>query len=157
METQQLLENVQRLLREQHIAVVGTIESNGQPHGATIFCVMHEDGTIFFPTRTSSRKYKNSQTNPLISLVVTHPTEPITVQMHGTIAETTDPAMTQHAIEHLMTCTADEATKQRWLPPVKRIRDGQFTIMHITPTWIRYSDFRTEEHRGEKFIHEVTL
>jgi general stress protein 26 len=107
METQQLLENVQRLLREQHIAVVGTIESNGQPHGATIFCVMHEDGTIFFPTRTSSRKYKNSQTNPLISLVVTHPTEPITVQMHGTIAETTDPAMTQHAIEHLMTCTSN--------------------------------------------------
>lgn len=150
-------DNVKHLMKEQHIAVISTVDTECRPYAATVFVVMHDNGTIFFPTRTSSQKFRNIRAHPEVALVVNHPSECITVQIHGTASEVSDSAQTQHAIDQLMCCSANGAIKKHWLPPVKRMQDGHFTIMQIRPTWIRHSDFRDEEHPGERFVTETTL
>jgi len=160
MDKHTLLDAVKGVMKNQHNCTLATVDESGQPQAAAIFCVMHEDdGVLFFPTRSGSRKYQNIQHNSAVALVITHPVEAITIQLHGIAEEVTDPADAQHAIDHLTAASATRTIKRHWLP-VKRLQDlqgGRFTIIKIRPTWIRFSDFRDEEEKDNTFVNEVTL
>ena len=38
-----------------------------------------------------------------------------------------------------------------WAPPIGKLNAGQYVIMKITPTWVRYGVFLNEEPKGEYF------
>lgn len=151
-------EDIYHFVESQHLATVATVDASGQPQAATVFCIMSKAGDLFFPTRTGSRKYTNILTNPSVALVLTDTVDPITFQIHGTAKEVTDEAeLAQVITEFMKSSTHGTTGYQRWLPPVKRLNEGHFTYIKVTPTWVRVSDFREEEHAGEGCVQEIPL
>lgn len=155
---QYTLQDIVRFINEHHVATVATVDISGTPHAATVFCLMNADGILYFPTRTQSRKYESIIRTGKAALACTHPEEPITVQLHGNGQEVTDEKELREVIEAFTAAsTDDEALRTHWLPPVKRMHDGHFALIKIHPTWIRISDFRTEEQHGEPYAQEIAL
>ena len=62
----------------------------------------------------------------------------ISVQLRGT-AKTAEEGTDEHgALAQMMAADNDIA---RWAPPIAKVRAGEYAIVKITPTWLRYADF----------------
>jgi len=62
-------EEIDEFLRAPNIAVVATVDPDGQPHVVPTWYV-YEDGEIIFHTGPRSRKYRNLRQNPRVTLCV---------------------------------------------------------------------------------------
>lgn len=151
----QILSEAQHLINQNHFVTVATATLDGQPSAATVFCVMNEHGTLYFPTRSQSKKYKNILVNPHVSVVCTQNAAPVTLQIYGSAREVTTDELSK-VMETIMKASMNENTvRSHWLPPIHRMNNGQFTFIKIEPSWMRISDFRDEEHHGEGYVRET--
>ena len=129
-------------IKKQKLAVISTISPKNIPQSAVLEFGETNDLEIIVDMFISSRKYKNLQTNPNVSLVIGWD-ENITVQYEGIAEE----------------LIGDKATYYKnvyWKknPEAKRWESQEgITYFKITPKWIRYSDLR--KHPWE--IKEITL
>jgi PPOX class probable F420-dependent enzyme len=62
-------EEREEFLREANVAVLGTVNRRGQPHGAPVW-YLYDDGVFVVSTGRESRKHRNVVGNPNVSLVV---------------------------------------------------------------------------------------
>lgn len=68
-------EEIDELLRGPNIAVVATVDPDGQPHAVPTW-YLHEDGEVVFHTGVRSRKYRNLRRNSRVTLCVDVKTPP---------------------------------------------------------------------------------
>lgn len=68
-------EEIDEFLRAPNIAVVATVDPDGQPHVVPTW-YLHEDGEIVFHTGRRSRKYRNLRQNSRVTLCVDSKTAP---------------------------------------------------------------------------------
>lgn len=66
---------VQALLSEAHVSVIGTVDASGKPALSPVWHLW-EDGVAYILTSRSSRKWKNLLRNPNVSLCVDTKTAP---------------------------------------------------------------------------------
>jgi PPOX class probable F420-dependent enzyme len=62
-------EEIDEFLRAPNVAVVATVDPDGQPHAVPTW-YLYEDGEIVFHTGLRSRKYRNLRRNPRVTLCV---------------------------------------------------------------------------------------
>ena len=129
-------------IKKQKLAVFSTVSPQNIPQSAVLGFGQTNDLEIIIDMFKTSRKYKNLQANPNVSLVIEWD-DNITVQYEGIAQE----------------LIGDKATKYKnvyWKknPKAKRWeKEKGITYFKITPKWIRYSDLR--KHPWE--IKEITL
>ncbi|MGE3961830.1 MAG: PPOX class F420-dependent oxidoreductase [Dehalococcoidia bacterium] len=78
---------VNELLSEAHVSVLGTVDADGSPAQAPVWHLWR-NGELFVLTSRSSRKWRNIQRNPRVSLCVDTKTAPYrAVIVEGVAAE----------------------------------------------------------------------
>lgn len=117
-------------LQKHRLGVVATTSPSGDPQSAVVGIAVTDQLEIVFDTLSTTRKCKNLQRHPKISVVVGWDQE-ITVQYEGIADEPTGPEL--------------ERLKKFYFGVYPECRDHQgwdgITYFRIRPTWIRYSDF----------------
>lgn len=143
-------EEALQFLKQQQTAVIGTVNSNGQPSGSTVYYMIDDDFTIYFPTRATSRKYTHIQNNPKVSCTISNCESIQTVQIEGIAQEVDNPLTIARLIERLLEVSTETSSHNgRWLPPIKQLREGHFAVIAVTPHWIRIADFLNEASDSE--------
>ena len=63
-----LSEWAQQFLREEHMAVISTLNKDGSPFVTTIWYLLEEDGTLIMSTPGRTQKVKNLRRDPRIAV-----------------------------------------------------------------------------------------
>jgi general stress protein 26 len=119
-------------LASNQLAVVSTVTDKGMPSAAIVGFGQTSNLQILFGTDNTTRKYHNIQANPYVAVTVGGST-PETIQLEGTARE----------------LRADELALVRehfWKKnpfAEKQSANPSQRYFIITPTWIRYTDLRS--------------
>lgn len=153
-----LHDTVYHFLQNFKMATVATVDKNGKPHAATVYCVADADLNLYFTTRTQGRKYENLSAHPAVAMVVTDEKDLITVQLSGKATV----LMSGEKIE-------DEILAKLWrlrfaedqwpVPPIKLFESGlasELAVVKVEPTEMTYANFEnTPKGYRMSFFHKV--
>jgi len=133
-------------LRSKSIAVISTVSPNGQPMSATIYFAVDENFNFYFSTKHFTRKHTNLEHNHEVALVIGTGNEPATAQIQGTAEKITDPK----EFELKMALMEKVLFKNDYVAPLFQMQSdkNEIELYKITPTWIRWFDFRGEKADG---------
>lgn len=87
-------------LREDHVAVVSTLNTDGSPQVTTIWYLFREDGTLIMNTPGRTQKVKNLRRDPRIALCVGD--EGRSVGLYGTVTISSDQNVIRQDLEQLI-------------------------------------------------------
>lgn len=118
-------------LRAQPWAVEASVNRDGGPEAAVIGVAVTERLELVFDTHGTSRKAQNLRSNPRVALVMGWD-EGQTAQIEGVADEPTGDDLQR----------LKEIYFQRFADGRERAALADITYFRVTPTWIRYSDFR---------------
>lgn len=111
------------------LAVVGTTNLDGSPHGAVVYvCADDARHTVYFLTKTETRKYKNLEARDKVSLTITNPEERSTLQADGRAATVHDSAVREKIIKKISNA---HATAAEWLPPIAKLNAGTYVVVAV--------------------------
>ncbi len=101
-------------LREDHFAVLSTLNTDGSPHLTTMWYVFEHDATIIMSTPSHLRKVKNLRRDPRIAICVQDGNR--YVSLYGTVTISEDQTIVREDIEHLVErYVKDKATREQTL------------------------------------------
>jgi len=95
-----LSEWAKEFLREDHVAVVATLNNDGSSHVTTMWYLLADDGTLVLSTPERNQKVKNLRRDPRIALCVGDVTR--SVSLYGRVSISEDQALVRQDIEHLV-------------------------------------------------------
>jgi general stress protein 26 len=120
------------------MAVLGTVNDDGTPHGAIVYVCNLSNRTIFFVTKNGTQKYNNLAQRPVVSLTIGNDKDSSTLQATGKAfiiddAEQLDIAMKKMSEVH--------AIMTEWLPPLAKLRAGNYAVIGIELLHARLGEF----------------
>lgn len=121
-----------RFLRDQPWAVEASVRDGGKPEAAVIGVAVTDRLELVFDTQGTSRKAENLRANPRIALVVGWD-HGQTAQVEGVADEPSGDDLARLKASYLA----------RFPDGHERAALGDIAYFRVTPTWIRYSDFRS--------------
>ena len=98
--TSMLSDWAKEFLREEHVAVVSTLNKDGSSHLTTMWYLLADDGTLVMSTPGRNQKVKNLRRDPRIALGVGDGAR--SVSLYGTVTISEDQALVRQDIEHLV-------------------------------------------------------
>ncbi len=98
--TSTLSDWAKEFLREDHVAVVSTLNKDGSSHLTTMWYLFADDGTLVMSTPGRNQKVKNLRYDPRIALCVGD--EARSVSLYGRVSLSEDQALVRQDIEHLV-------------------------------------------------------
>ena len=129
-------------IKSHKLAVISTVGADSKPESAVLEFGETEELELIFDTYTTSRKYKNLQTNKNVAFVIGWD-EDITVQYEGIAEEVRE----EEATKYKKAYWSKNPKAERW-----ESREG-ITYFKVTPSWIRYSDL----NKNPWDVFEVSL
>ena len=123
-------------IRSHRWAIEATTSTTLEPQAAIIGIAVTDQLELVFDTLASSRKVANLRANPRVALVIGgwNDNDPRTVQYEG-VADFPSSAELEPLKQVYFATFPDAATRLSW-PGI--------TYVRVKPTWVRYSDFRSE-------------
>ncbi len=142
-------------LHSYDVAVLATIKPGNISHAATIYYYVDDNFNFYFVTKNETSKFKNIENNHSVSLVITDSVTLQTIQVEGN-AEEVDYTKEYAPMMAKYNETLSE-NRQEWDKiPLNHVPDsGYFAFVKVTPTWIRWSDYKNWEHIV-KFDHKFS-
>jgi general stress protein 26 len=128
------------LLSEQGLGVLSTIGRDGIVHGAVIHCLLKDDSSIYFMTKSQTQKIHDTLANPRVALTVYDHEKMQTAQIQGIAQIEADQTIKNYVFSHLS--KARQYGSSKHLPPVTQLKQGGFIIIKITPTTVKYSNYK---------------
>jgi general stress protein 26 len=134
-------------LKSKSVAVISTVSETCKPESATIYFAVDDDFTFYFMTKSFTRKYKNLEKNPEVSLVVGTENVPVTVQIQGRAERIEDEIEIDKRLEQLRATF----TKNDFVGPLFELvgEKNEVLLFKITPSWIRWLDMREGTDHNE--------
>ncbi len=132
---------IEEFIANHRLGFLATVKPNGEPEVACIEFVVLGKLHLGFCTLTSYRKYEYLRNNPKIAIAFAGQNN-ITVQYEGTAGEVSKNSNVYSSLQ--LTYGNDFIS----LPQAK--------FFEITPTWVRYSDFKDNKEANFD-IQEMTL
>ena len=86
-------------LREDHVAVVTTLNPDGSPHVTTIWYLLQEDGTLIMSTPGRTRKLRNLRRDLRVAVCVGDARR--SVGLYGSVTIIEDPNVVRQDLEQL--------------------------------------------------------
>jgi uncharacterized pyridoxamine 5'-phosphate oxidase family protein len=126
-------------LTKHPVGVLSTVSSQGEPWGAAINFVVDEQFNFYFMTRAQTLKFKNITESPHVALTVVDSDAQITVQASGSVASVAAEDLMDIVFQKLDKVT--HTGKSHWIAPVYKVHQGDYAVMHFTPTSLQYADF----------------
>ena len=108
--TNMLSDQAREFLREDHVAVVSTLNKDGSPHVTTIYYLLADDGTFIMCTPGHSQKIKNLRRDPRIALCVGEGGR--SVSLYGRVSICEDQALVRLYLEQMVARYVKEADRR---------------------------------------------
>lgn len=133
---------VMRYIDEHPVAVLGTLDDYHRPHGSVVYAVSgdHESKMhIYFLTKEDTAKFHNLSARPAVSLTSYDEHETSCLQAQGHADVERDPQVIDKVMKQL---TRAHAHAAEWLPPIAKLRAGNYVMVGITITHARLAEFK---------------
>lgn len=145
MEDKVVVQELLQFLRSHEVGALATIKE-GKAHAASIYYYIDDDLRVYFLTRNETLKFSNMVKEGTVGFVVTDPVTLQTVQIEGTGREV------DYTGEYaaVMKKYVDQLSKsgKAWenIPINHMLGTGYYAFAQITPSWIRWTDFKNWAH-----------
>lgn len=127
-------------------ATLATASANGQPHAATVYCIVDDDLNVYFTSCTKGRKFKNLMARPEVALVIADEQSLASVQLTGIASPVEGTEIEKDILWRLWRLRFDDSV---WpVPPIKLFEQGfsdEMTVILVRPTEMVFSQFGTKE------------
>ena len=135
-----------QFLQSHDVATLATIKPDGMPHLTTLYILADDDLHFYFLTKNETTKFRNLGENQKVALLITDVATLQTVQIEGTAKEvsyTTDYKKQMDEYTKML-----ENTKKDWAKiPINHLpNSGYYSFIRVSPSWIRWSDFKNWAH-----------
>ncbi len=134
-------QEVRIFLNSHEIGVLSTIDQRGNMHGATIYYTLGADDTIFFVTKNQTEKAKDILVYGQVALTIYDNNTMQTAQISGHAEIEQDKKLAEEVSKRILRprLAGDHAT----VPPILHISAGEFIVVAIKPTSIKYHDYKS--------------
>lgn len=133
-------QTVQEFLQQQTAAALATTTEKNVPKVSIIYFVADEDLNFYFLTKVETQKYANLVKHSTVSLAIFDQSNLRLVEAEGVAQTSDDPDSRPEVTEKLQQLMQDPSSP--WSPPIAKIEAGDYVIVKITPTWLRWADFK---------------
>ena len=133
------LEEVFQFMNRERLAVLATVDEQGQPEAALMGFAVTPGLELIFDTVRTSRKYPNLKKHPRVAWVIGCTTE-TTVQYEGIAEELAGDELAKYQKTYFA-AFPDGPTRKSW---------ADLTYFVVRPKWVRYCDYHPETHRIEE-------
>ena len=130
---------VMNYIEQNPMATLGTVNDDGTPHGAIIYLCGLSKQTVCFITKNLTQKYVNLIERPTVSLTIGNDKDSSTLQMTGQAYRINDPQVMDVAMQKIH---AVHAIMAEWLPPIAKLRVGNYAIIGVKITKARLGEFK---------------
>lgn len=138
-------------IKENPVAVLGTIGQHGEPHGAPIYVCHTAIDQLYFVTKIETQKFKDILHTSAVSLTIVDTTKNETLQAVGHTHVIKD----AQVIEMVMGKLARIYTKgPDWLPPIAKLRAGPYQVVGIKLKHARLARFMGHRAGSEHIFKE---
>lgn len=133
------------------MAVLGTVNDDGTPHGAVVYaCTVGE--AVCLVTKLQTQKYTNLIKRPTVSLTIGNDKDSSTLQATGQASVVADAMLIDAAMTRM---TEVHATMPEWLPPIAKLRAGEYAVVQIKITHARLGEFKDRQIGSARIFTEI--
>jgi nitroimidazol reductase NimA-like FMN-containing flavoprotein (pyridoxamine 5'-phosphate oxidase superfamily) len=136
-------QKVHAFLRQHHLGILSTVSTEGRPWGSAIYFIADDDFTFYFVTRAKTFKFQNLEANPHVALTVADEQNQTTVQLSGTVAPL--PYEDYADVIFRKMAKLRPAGDHDWMPPVDKLRAGNYMPLVLTPTKLQYANYKQDK------------
>ncbi len=126
-------------LREDRVAVVSTLNTDGSPHVTTIWYLLQEDGTLIMSTPGRTQKVKNLRRDPRIAVCVGD--ERRSVSLYGMVTISSDQNVIRRDLEQLTARYIKEEAARA--PALSLFLQEGRVALHIKP--VKVTEFSLDQ------------
>ena len=146
---------VMRYIDEHPVVVLSTLDDYQRPYGATIYAVSGTHNTamhVYFLTKEDTAKFHNLKARPAVSITGYDEDEISTLQAQGHAAIERDPRVIDMVMKQL---TRAHAHAAEWLPPIAKLRAGNYVMIGVTISHARLGEFKGAPIGSEDIFTET--
>jgi nitroimidazol reductase NimA-like FMN-containing flavoprotein (pyridoxamine 5'-phosphate oxidase superfamily) len=136
----------EKFLNNHEVGTLSSIDRTGNIHGAVVYYYGPIDGELYIVTKGETQKAHNIMANKQVALTVYDEDKLQTVQLQGLASLEPDPKMKKKIMNELIEPKMIKAEDRQ--PPVTKIDGGAYTFIKITPTNIKFYDYKFKEITG---------
>lgn len=133
-------DDARNFLQSHETAVLSTTDRTGNVQGATIYYALGTDDKLYMITKSDTSKAHNMLANHQIAVTVFDADEAKTAQIQA-YAEIEADVATKQAIFKQLIRPRNYGGESR-MPPITELDAGGFIAFRITPTYIKYTDYK---------------
>ena len=126
-------------LREDRVAVVSTLNTDGSPQVTTIWYLLQEDGTLIMSTPGRTQKVKNLRRDPRIAVCVGD--ERRSVSLYGTVTVSSDQNVVRQDLEQLAARYIKEEAARA--PALSLFLQERRVALHVKP--VKVTEFSLDQ------------
>lgn len=144
---------VESFIDHNSLGVLGTVNDDGTPHGAVVnMCTIDHNPVVYFITKNGTQKYKNLVARPTVSITIFDGQDNSTLQAKGQASVVQD-AVTLDKITTRITRSL--AVTSEWLPPLTKIRAGEYAMIGVELTSARLAEYKGKEIGDKDIFTEI--
>lgn len=126
-------------LRNKDLAVLATVDRSNKPHAATIYYTADQYGVIRFLTKSGTQKARDIVNHHTVAFTVYDEAKLQTIQLQAYAEIESDETMRQYTYSTISRERRYNGKTRK--PPVADLSEGSFTVIRLTPTSVKYTDF----------------
>jgi len=133
---------VMRYIDEHPVVVLSTLDDYNRPYGAVVYAVSGDHDTkmhLYFLTKEDTTKFHNISARPAVSVTSYDEDDISSLQAQGHAQIERDPRVIDRVMKQL---TRAHAHATEWLPPIAKLRAGNYVMVGITVTHARLGQFK---------------
>lgn len=143
---------IMNYIEQNPLATLGTVNDDGTPHGAVVYICALSNQTVCFITKNLTQKYINVTERPAVSLTIGNDKDSSTLQITGQ-ASVVDNAELMDTI--LKKITQVHARMAEWLPPLAKLRAGNYAIIAVKITHARLGEYKGLDIGSREIFTEI--
>ncbi len=126
-------------LQTQMAVVVSTLSEDQTIDSAFVYGMFNQDADFYFITNTFSKKYRNIQSNGILSYAFAEEDNLIAIQGKGKAEIVHDLGESKRIYDLLLQVLRHRL--EHWPPPFAKMEESNLAIVKVSTQWLRWGDF----------------
>jgi general stress protein 26 len=143
MEKSETRQKIYNFLSESPVCVLSTVNDDGTPYSTTIYIYPADDLSVYFLSKSETKKIENIKKNDAVMLVSYDAKSQTNIQVSGKATEVKDESSSKEIFAKII-----EATKKvsgADIPPVSKLFAGYYVVYKVEPRFINYSVYNSDD------------
>ena len=137
------------------LGTLATINDEGKPQLSTIYIFVEPDFTVYFLTKTESRKFQNILKRKDVNLLCASEEMLLSIEFEGEVQQVVDTVGVVQVTDRFRKMI-ETRKGNYWTPPVAQLQSGQYVACKLIPTSVHIHLF-ADESNGIEGARHVTL